>query len=118
MRLTLKHTTHGDGKTAIVAFGSYPNGRIAIRLLPVIREANETLLVATVNVPSLTLDENEVCVKDYSENAGVLQDLIEGGVVLAPTRRIALSDFVSADVCKLTFEAFSAYKAGGGRGKS
>lgn len=42
----------------------------------------------TSNFPSLPMDDDEVAVKDYSENEGVLAALREAGLVEAPHRWI------------------------------
>jgi hypothetical protein len=46
------------------------------------------------------LEENEVCIKDYAENQGVLADLINQEVILPPHRTVN-SGFIILHVCNL-----------------
>jgi len=63
---------------AITAWGLYTNGNTALRL---IAPNGVMLMVASVNVKGITTAEHEVLIKDYSENRGVTDSLIENGVV-------------------------------------
>jgi hypothetical protein len=76
----------------------YNNGRVAIQLIDV--EDGSPVAVATVNLPQYDLSEDEVIIKDYSENEGVLAALIKGGVITKPVRYV-LTGFVTCPVCKL-----------------
>jgi len=78
-----------------VCYLEYTNGgtRIELRL-----PSGEPFAVATAWVPGL--EEDEVAVKNYSENAGVLQALIDGEVVEPPHRAHGLN-FCHLDVCRL-----------------
>ncbi len=69
-----------QGYNCIVHFEVYSNnGRKAIWLLD--KETGEENFYASVNIPDVELRENEVIIKDYSENEGVLNALISAGVV-------------------------------------
>lgn len=83
-----------------ITFGRYSNGRLAIQLMT----DEGPMATATVNVPEASLPENYVCIKDYSENEGMLSALIEAGVVEQATCRI-LSGHVQIPVCRLTDDA-------------
>ena len=63
----------------IPQFDFYLNGRLAIRLV----DANngEDVAMATVNVQDYDLPPNEVIVKDYSENEGMCNALVEAGLI-------------------------------------
>lgn len=78
-----------------VEFGNYSNGRIAISLVD-----PEPIAVATVNLPDVVLQHDEVIIKDYSENTGMLDALIESGYVSEPIRMVQ-TGYVSCPVCKL-----------------
>lgn len=82
-------------------FGRYSYfNNISITLLnlhPTI-EDGETIAVATVNIEPL--EENEVSIKDYSENEGMLQWLIDNGIIEEPHRYIQ-SGWVRVPICKL-----------------
>lgn len=85
-------------------FSHYENGRVAIRLI----DANdgEPVATATTNVPEEDLGPNEVFIKDYSENAGMLAALQAAGAV-EPTGRSVDTGFVSIPVCRLLVASFA-----------
>lgn len=60
-------------------FSRYRNGRLAIELCPA--GDDEQSLVATVNLRDCVIGEDEVLIKDYSENRGVMDALILAGVI-------------------------------------
>ncbi len=76
----------------------YENGRVAIRLLHA--EDGDPVAVATVNLPDEQLGEDEVFIKDWSENEGMLKFLTENNIVVDTGRRVPCG-FVEAAVCKL-----------------
>ena len=78
-------------------FGRYRNGRLAIQLY----DGNgEPFATATVNVPAMPLAQNQVLIKDYDENEGLLAALEGAGIVRTTGVRCRLG-FVQADVCQL-----------------
>jgi hypothetical protein len=81
----------------VVQFEKYSNNnKTAITLYE--KETGEPYTVATVNVPGL--EDNEVAIKDYSENEGVMQALFMAGYISEPLR-MQSSGFVSIPICKL-----------------
>jgi len=64
----------------------YANGRPAIQLVDA--QTGEPLARATVNLPDEYLSPNEVFIKNYSENEGILDALVAGGVVVPPHRYV------------------------------
>lgn len=58
------------------------------------------MTVASVNVPYHNLEIDEVAIKNYSENQGVLDVLIEANIITQPVRFIQ-TGFIKAPVCKL-----------------
>lgn len=83
----------------ILQFGKYGNGRTAIQLVSN-DEMKELIATATVNIVDARCDADEVIIKDYSENDGMLAALVYAGVVSNPVR-YAGSGYVSCPVCKL-----------------
>jgi hypothetical protein len=91
-------------------FGRYLNGRIAIRLYndDPIRErgyitdpGTELIATATVNVVDLErLADDEVLIKSYSENEGMLESLISAGIISEPLGEVK-TGFVTVARCKL-----------------
>jgi hypothetical protein len=79
-------------------FLQYSNKRTAIRLID--SRDGDPIAVATVNLPDEELNDNEVIIKDYSENKGMLQSLQSAGIVSEPLRYIK-TGFVKCPVCTL-----------------
>ena len=63
--------------------GTYQGGQIALRI---IGESGEPFATATVNEPGVSLTSDEVIIKNYRENEGVLDLLVADGAVAAPRR--------------------------------
>lgn len=79
-------------------FAKYSNGRTAILLSDV--EDGSPVAKATVNIPEIPLSENEVIIKDYAENIGMLETLINAGVVEDTQKKVAAGR-VSVPIVKL-----------------
>ena len=95
------NTRHSQGE-ARLEWGRYENRRIALRLLDA--ETREPLCVATVNMPEFgLLARGETIIKTWSENEGVLQSLVDAGIVEDTDGRIPVG-FVKAAVCRWTVE--------------
>ena len=93
-----------DAKSTVVSIklGKYANGRTSINLMDV--EDNQPYAVASVNLPDVLLLDNEVLIKDYSENEGMLEFLTTNNIVV-PTDRWVTSGFVDIQVCVLNPES-------------
>ena len=88
--------------TVRVELGKYANGRTRINLID--DSDNEPYCTATTNLPEVLLLDNEVFIKDYSENEGVLDFLTTNNIVIA-TDKWATSGFVDVQVCTLNPES-------------
>lgn len=96
---TITHKSpFGEDYRLSLQFAKYANGQTAIRLWDL--SDGFPYATATVCVEDHLLKEDEVAVKDYSENAGILESLIEGGIVEHPHAFIQ-SNYVKIPVCKL-----------------
>lgn len=69
----------GQTYEVYVSKRKYSNGRTALELI----DAADGLpyAVATVNLPDVLIDQNEVLIKNYSENEGMLEFLIQNNIV-------------------------------------
>ena len=82
------------------------NGRVALQLVAADDDEmnevykGEPIAMATVNLPYIPLEKNEVGIKDYSENEGMLKALVNAGVV-KDTGKYVLTGFVRIPICKL-----------------
>jgi len=85
-----------------VELGKYANGRTRINLID--DSDNEPYCTATTDLPNVLLLDNEVFIKDYSENEGVLDFLTTNNIVIA-TNKWATSGFVDVQVCTLNPES-------------
>lgn len=92
-----------DNYRVYLSFGSYRNGRTAIELMDA--EDGEPVMVATINLPEAPLTENEIIIKNYSENEGVLQFLQENGIV-GPSKRWIPTGWVTVPVVDLLIKPY------------
>lgn len=81
-------------------FAKYSNGQLAIVLIDTFD--HQCVAKASVNLDGVTPDE--VAIRDYGENCGMLLALLEAGVV-EPSHRSQHSGFVDIPICRLTAEA-------------
>lgn len=70
------------GFDCVLDFAEYTNGGTAIRLI----DANDGMPVATASVWIGNLFADEIAIKDYSENEGMLEVMVNAGVVQPPHR--------------------------------
>lgn len=96
----MKHIVQFNGYTCEVVKTKYVHGNnTALRLVD--HETKEPIAVATINPSNDTaLRSDEVIIKDYSENSGMLDTLIKGNIVSEPFGyyRVGL---VEAPICNL-----------------
>lgn len=85
------------GEECSIVKSRYSNNRIALQAYDSIGIPMATL---TVNLPEEDIKNDEVAIKDYAENQGVLNVLKQQKVV-GETIRYVNSGFVSIPICKL-----------------
>lgn len=64
-------------------------------------EPGEPMCMATVCLPGYPFEKRETAIKDYSENRGVLQSLLNAGIV-ALTGKSTNSGFVEIPIVRFT----------------
>lgn len=91
-----------------ISLGYYNAGsRLAIQLLSDEEDADkgvfygEPIAVATVNLPEVQLKENEICIKNYSENEGMIDTLQKAGLITDVKREVS-TGFVTVHVVEKT----------------
>lgn len=77
----------------------YENNNIAIQLVD--EKTKELISVATTNTGRKNI-ESTVQIKDYSENEGMWQALVDAGVIVDEVIRTITSGYVEVKVAKLT----------------
>lgn len=82
--------------TLQIQYGTYQEGNTSMQLIDC--ADGFPFATATVNLPGLT--ENEVAIKNYSENEGVLNFLLDNEIIEAP-HRFVQSGFVNIPICRL-----------------
>lgn len=71
-------TKHGGSYQVTLQVGKYRNGQTSLQLMDA--EDGTPVATASISIPDIDLDENEVIVKDYSENEGMLDFLLENNI--------------------------------------
>lgn len=76
-----KHTVTFAGTPCNIIFGKYHNNqRTSIQLYE--QATGEPFMTASVNMPDIWLSDDMVCIKNYSENEGILDALINEQILL------------------------------------
>lgn len=97
MSKQLKTVIFSDEECVVEIF-AYRNKRKAIQLT--VKETGEPMATASVNIPEIEMSEDEVAIKDYAENEGVLMALVAANVISAPVRFLT-NGIVRIPICKI-----------------
>jgi len=92
MDINLPHSSY---KNCRLQWAHYSNARPALQI---VTEYNEPLLTASVNMPDHLLPPNCIFIKNYSENAGIMEELIRHNI-LADTKATIQSGFIKVNIC-------------------
>ena len=84
------------GEECTIEFQKYAEGGIAMQLWC----EDGPMGKATVCVPGFPLESNQVLIKDWSENEGMLKALVDAGIV-RDTGMVAPAGYAEANVCEL-----------------
>ena len=84
--------------TVKTSFARYMNGSTAINLIDC--EDGMPYAVATTCMTNVDLNPDEVTIKNWSENEGILEAMIKAGIISEPIKTIP-SGYVQVPVCKL-----------------
>ena len=82
---------------------SYPRERKGIVLIGI--QDGEYIATATVNLPEHYCPENEVFIKDYSENIGMVKALVKAGIIMPSPSVIVPSGHITTGRYILTTKA-------------
>jgi hypothetical protein len=87
----------------VLQFEQYHNGRTAILLIDA--EDSSPIATATVNIPEASVGDDEVIIKDYSENSGMFNVLAMAGVIASDPVGFTSSGFIdNIPICKLLID--------------
>lgn len=100
----MSYSAEYKGEKVFLEVGVYGNGQNAIQFMD---ETGIPYFVATVAVDE-HIESDELAIKSYSENEGVLEWMIKNEIVQEP-HRFVQSGFVLIPVCKLTEDAKSIF---------
>lgn len=90
--------THGIYKNCSLRFMNYVEGNGTS--ITVLDEYGNPLINATKNIPERKLSYNQVLIKDYAENAGILASLIENEILLFTGTKYH-TGYVKLHLCEL-----------------
>ena len=77
-----------NGMDGFIGWGLYGNGRLAVTMMSASKGGIQTLLKISVDVDEETPAVGCFFVKDWSENEGIMDALVEQGVVEDTGRRV------------------------------
>ena len=98
---TYEYNLHGTTYTVTVSTITYSFGnRKGIQLYEL---SGQPFITASTNLPDAELGQDEVFIKTWTENEGILEFLIKNGIV-SDTGRRQPTGFTEAAVCKLLIE--------------
>ena len=90
-----------DDSDCEVRFAKYGNGRTAIKLIHA--DDHYPVATASVNLPDVPLEDDEIAIRDSEENFGMLLALFAAGIVSTPIR-FERSGWIKIPICKLLVE--------------
>lgn len=94
MDITIKYLTH---KNCSLKFGKYPCGQNALIILD---ELGSPLLKASCAIPEVQIKQNQIIIKNWSENDGILDELIKNKI-LETSGEMVFINYVYAHICNL-----------------
>ena len=101
--MQITDTRFGLNETVRIQFARYPNGQLALQL---VTEDGEPWLIAT-SATAFPVPDGCIAVKNWSENDGVPDILVRGGVIEGVPLASVASGFVSVPIYRLTAAALA-----------
>lgn len=94
---TFSHTQYDEPFELVPEFGRYSNNRIGLQLFT---DYGEPFAKITVNLPDQPAPNDDLFIKDYSENELVVAKMVEMGWLVRTGERVQ-SGFVSVPIMRL-----------------
>lgn len=79
-------------------FSKYKCGQHAIQLIDL--EDGMPYATASVRMPDITINHDEVCIKNWSENEGLMEAMIAANIISEPLYTVP-TGYVQVPVCRL-----------------
>lgn len=98
MKTFTLNTPYGSYQCKPVLLKYADNDRPALRLVDA--EDNSPIAQASVNFPEVNIPDGYIAIKNWSENEGVLESLMEAGIVSEPFSYHSYGSICSP-ICKL-----------------
>ncbi len=95
----LFHTVSGARYDCVVAARYYPDGTKKLQLLDIVDDI--PVATATVRVSGAVPKDDEVFIKDYGENEGMLDALLSADIIQEPHGSLFIG-YVTVHRCRLT----------------
>lgn len=95
----MREITFNGTKCVVDTSKKYEYGNGTCILIKV-ADTREPMCFATVNIPGAAISADEVIIKDYSENFGIFQTLIDANIIKDTGRQIEIG-WVKCPVAKL-----------------
>jgi hypothetical protein len=86
-----------NGVKLYAEYGKYRNGQNSIQLFDVEEQMPYAVASVAIDEP---LQKDEVAIKTYSENQGILETLLSAGIINQPHRTVS-TGYVRIPICKL-----------------
>jgi len=84
-----------------LSISKYNSGQLAVQLIE--KETECPYLIATVNVPDIkVLLENQIIIKNYSENKGIIDFFIDNGLIKEDYNSFYVGHGGECCICKMT----------------
>ena len=90
-----------------VKLGQYNNKRLAIQLVSAVEDIKEGIYMgepiatATVNMPDIAINNNQIIIKSYSENEGMVNALQKAGYISENVQQVNIG-FVDIHIAEKT----------------
>ena len=93
-----KHPFSDNAYKLSVSFNKYQSGQNAIQLFDM--ADGFPFAMASVALTNIDMDSDDVAIKNYSENEGILESLIAAGIISKP-HSFVQSGYVNIPICKI-----------------
>lgn len=103
MKTYLFTAVDGDPYQVFLQLGEYTNSQTALELINTLD--GSPVITASISVPDCALEKNELIIKDYSENEGVLSFLVENNIV-RPLGRYVNTGLITVQIVELLPENY------------